>query len=433
MASAIPSNGSTALVVYDPKHHSSIQEKPLKQMMTNIFRECSFRAQCADYQHFNRCWMGNIVVLVGTSTAGKSSIINALRRLESNRKEDGGDLRGLTFDYKNIKKRFPAEVEILEKVIKDPLDISKAIFSPERPWKRINSPPGKKEMEAEKIIQVIKKSVETESLTKDLQQIIKHCPKELEILKKVIQDPLNIPKAIFSAERTWMPGITLQAEREAESAIKRIRKILNSPVVQGEVTQENQTLELEMFDDAFAHSRRGGNIIFDVLNIDLFARHSLMRNFKGPTGVVLTYCPFKVLSSRMEKRNKEAVESGELSNKRVGEFPLDQFSEIYTQKAQGQPTFEKITRAQATSAFDGNFDKGINARRLEGKKFSEKQVLEDKEKYRNQFLERLGFKEGINEVKISPRSQELYNLFINSSKLSPADSARLIQMMLKML
>lgn len=366
--SLVNNHNSSAVVPYVGKGHEAEQshvymQKTIKARMQHVM-DSSFKAQFRDYNHFRQYGMGDIVVLVGTSTAGKTSIIKALKQLESDRVEDGGDLRCLAIDLKVMTKYNKNEIEILIKLMKTPLDV---------------------------------------------------------------------PKAIGSTERSWKTGVSSQEKLEAEEAIQRIKKTGESfsAKEKEDIHSSFQNMELEMFDDAFEHSRKGGNIIFDVLNIDVLAKHVLMRNFDGPMRVVLTYCPFHVLSSRMEQRNKEAVESGELSNQRIGEFPLMQFSEIYTQKETGQRSFERLTREQVTKAFDENFDRGTDnnreAARLEGRKFpSPKEISKEKEKLRADFLKNLGFKEGIDVVEVAPKNQQFYKLFINSSKLLPNESATII-------
>ena len=366
--SLVNNHNSLAVVPYVGKGQGAEQshvyvQETIKTRMQRVI-DSSFKAQFRDYNHFRQYGMGDIVVLVGTSTAGKTSIVKALKQLESDRLEDGGDLR---CDAINLK------------------------------------------------------------------FMTKHNPDEIEILRKVIRTPLDIPKSIGSKERSWKIGVSLQEKLEAEEAMQRIQKTGDSfsAKEKEDLNSAFQNRELEMFDDAFEYSRRGGNIIFDVLNIDVLAKHVLMRNFDGPMRVVLTYCPFHVLSSRMEQRNKEAVESGELSNQRIGEFPLMQFSEIYTQKEKGQRSFERLTREQVTQAFDENFDRGTTANReaarLEGRKFpSPKEILKEKEKLRADFLKNLGFKEGIDVVEVAPKNQDFYHLFINSNHLIPGESAKII-------
>jgi hypothetical protein len=134
--------------------HSNMQED-LKARMQNVLDD-SFRAQFRDYTHFHQYGMGDIVVLAGTSTAGKTSIIKALKKLEADRLEDGGDLRSEDISLKVMTKYNPSEIEILSKLMKSPLDIPKAVGSKERSWKTGITPQEK--IEGEGAIQRIEKT-----------------------------------------------------------------------------------------------------------------------------------------------------------------------------------------------------------------------------------------------------------------------------------
>jgi len=208
------------------------------------------------------------------------------------------------------------------------------------------------------------------------------------------------------------PIFTFSLEDEklkAEEAIQRIKDTGASFSAEEsrDIRNTFNTIELEMFDDAFRHSRNGGTTILDVLNIDLLAQHILNRNFSGPLRAILAFCPFHLLSSRMEKRNKEALENNDLGNQRVGVFPLEQFSQIYTQKEKVQKTIETLTRVEVTQIFEENFDKGVEAGSLK---------VEDKEKYLAVFLKNLGFKEGVDIVEIAPKDQEFYQAIMDTTK-----------------
>lgn len=354
MAASISHSSSNALVLRDPKNQPIAKARDSLEKRLNSLMQSSFQAQFADHQHFNQSGMGNIIVLVGTSTAGKTSIIKALKKFDPARVEDGGDIRANKLELKIIKQ---------------------------------------------------------------------YCPEDYAILKKALKKSLDIPNAVHSKERSWKPGVSAAEILKAEEAIERIRKNLDTP----EMQKPFENMEQEMFDHAFDYCRRGGKIVFDVLNIDALAGHILMRNFKGPMTIVLTFCPLKELSSRMEKRNAEAEASGELGNQRVGAFPLEQFSELFTQKVQGQPVLERISKAQAIKAYDENFEKGIKAARHNGRQLPPvEQIAIDKKRFIKIFLEKLGFKGDADVVEVSPRQQELYNLFIDTSKLKPEVSAKLI-------
>ncbi len=347
---------SSSVVIYEARGHSLDKIKVNLFSIQSLFLERSFRAQVADYGYFHRHWMGDIVALVGTSTAGKSSIIHALRKVEPDRVEDGGDLRSDAIFIEYLKKKYPDEIALLEKFM----------------------------------------------------------------------NPLDIPKAVWSSERSWKTACSDAEKIEAEKVIQRIKIDIDS-APDGEIDALFEHMDSQMFDEAFERSRRGERVIFDVLHVDAVAQHALMRNFDGPLRIVLVYCPFSLLSLRMGKRNQEAEESGQLANQRNGTFPLDQFSRLYTQKSESQKTWEEITRDQAIQAFDENFDKGvISARKMGCKLPAAEQIAADKRNFRQIFLKNLGFVDGIDKVEIAPRSESLYHHFINSGELTAEESAKIL-------
>lgn len=85
---------STEVIVYHPQPlaNAHIADSDVARKTDSVFRS-SLRAQIADYSHFHRYWMGDIIVLIGNSTAGKTSIIQSLRQMEPDRIEDGVDLK----------------------------------------------------------------------------------------------------------------------------------------------------------------------------------------------------------------------------------------------------------------------------------------------------------------------------------------------------
>lgn len=354
-------NNSSAIVPYigsGQVTRTVPQVKELKEnlmariqiVVKNFVLDSSFKTQLRDYKNFKQCGLGgDIVILIGTSTAGKTSIIKALKELEPNRLEDGGDLRNQTrpaIFLKILKKYSPVDIEILSNLIEDPLDGN-------------------------------------------------------------IADAIN-DKATCGvvAERLWKKGISNEEKMKGDEAIKRILVRIDSRTDEEKINQINafENIIPEMFDDAFEHSRRGENIILDVLNIDLLAQQVLNRNFNGPLRAILTFCPFALLSSRMEERNKEALEK-EDGNDRIGVFPLEQFSELYTQKEEGQTTLEKLEREDVTKVFEKNYAEGVTAKLLKS---------EDKDEALAVFLKNLGFKEGVDEVEIAPRNQEFYHAIVDT-------------------
>jgi len=354
-------NNNLSLIVSQGERNLPQEAWHYIEMRIQQVVDSSFKTQFLDYDSFRNYGMGDVVVLVGSSTAGKTSIIKALMQIEPNRLEDGGDLRGLKLDAALLQK---------------------------------------------------------------------YNPNEFDILKGLMNDPLSVGIALWSEQRSWKADLSKEDIAKGEEAIERIKKSRASCPDEERRDAKNQSInvESEMFNDAFERSSLGQNVILDILDIDTLAKNILVRNFNGPLRTALVFCPFHVLSSRMEKRNKESAENKEFSNQRIGDFPLIQFSQIYGQRKNGQTTtFERLTRDQVIQTFNINFDRKIAANAQKGSKsLSETKLLADKESSLACILDNLGFKDGIDSVEIAPKNQHLYTHFINSSVLAPECSAKFI-------
>jgi energy-coupling factor transporter ATP-binding protein EcfA2 len=334
------------------------ENEKLKNSKNNVsamfknFLKNSLIAHFSDYTYFHQYWKGNIIVLVGNSTSGKTSIIKSLLKIEPARLEDGVDLRKINIAIKSLQK---------------------------------------------------------------------YCPHEVEILNSSFKDSTDIPKAVFSGDRPWKKGVSDENKIEVDSAIHRIWKRCSELSLNEhqEIQESFKDLSLKMLGDAFEASRRGANIILDVLKIDDLAPYIITNKKLIPIRVVLIYCPFYLLSKRMEKRTEEAVTNGVYSDRRLGEYPFDQFADIYGQKEKNQTSLERITLTKATEDFDENFDKRISVP-------FESQSSLGKERLRANFLEKLGFAEGVDSVEIAPKFPHYYNDVINTAKRSPMDAAKFI-------
>ena len=91
------------------------QEKIYKHFAKSILNQ-SFSTQFADFKAFHHFGEGEIIVLLGTSTAGKTSIIKALKQIEPERIEHGIDLacRQSCLDY--IEFVYPEDYRFLQSV-----------------------------------------------------------------------------------------------------------------------------------------------------------------------------------------------------------------------------------------------------------------------------------------------------------------------------
>ena len=105
------SSQSTALVPYVPQQSPAVQMRQMKERLLDIFMEQSFKAQIADHKYLHSLSDGKIFVLLGTSSAGKSSVINALKAIDPSWVEMGPDLAGFLHMADMIKETFPSDYE----------------------------------------------------------------------------------------------------------------------------------------------------------------------------------------------------------------------------------------------------------------------------------------------------------------------------------
>ena len=106
----------STLVYLHPDKTCVIKKREyLYEYIKSLFQslvENSFNVQFVDHKYFCKYSMGDVVILVGNSTAGKSSIIKALLQQETDRIEDGVDLQSEKIDLSNIKKYCSQELAI---------------------------------------------------------------------------------------------------------------------------------------------------------------------------------------------------------------------------------------------------------------------------------------------------------------------------------
>lgn len=108
------------------------QEKPIASKLAERILAHSFAVQFKDYQTFHHFGKGDVIVLLGTSTAGKSSLIKSLREIEPKRIEHGIDLASRLEALNYLENNYKEEYEFLQSVLqpkKDGMNILYAIFN----------------------------------------------------------------------------------------------------------------------------------------------------------------------------------------------------------------------------------------------------------------------------------------------------------------
>jgi dephospho-CoA kinase len=164
---------------------------------------------------------------------------------------------------------------------------------------------------------------------RDLVNVLRNFfPKELEDIQKAIAIH-NIATAIFfdknEEEFHFLKESSIELRIRAKEACLRIRE------QQGKVTEKlNPKRAVEdMFESAFRNSKKGKTVIIDSPDFKHFILYKESVLFNCPLFLGLVYCPFSVLSQRIDQRNKVAMNKKKFLQARYGIFPFLQFADLY--------------------------------------------------------------------------------------------------------
>ena len=106
-------------------------------------------------------------------------------------------------------------------------------------------------------------------------------------------------------------------------------------------------VEEEMFQRAIDNSRAGKPTILDVVNADAvekFAKYCDAQNFTCPVHVALVHLPVAELVDRMDQRNVEArAAGGNKDNARDGMFPFHQYTSLFSAVRTGERVVGKVS------------------------------------------------------------------------------------------
>lgn len=295
---------STALVVYNPQAHPLAKEKAHMQEMKDLFMKKSFQTQVADYQKFRRSWSGSVVVLVGGSSAGKSTIVNALKSFDKGMLEEGSDLTGANFIYEFMEKNH------------ERFGVSK------EDWKHLHS------------VLVPRKD---------------HWH---------IHEATSQEKGVKADAYGFKPGISIEDQERA----MKTANALNGPVCEFAV-RTSKIVDNIVMDKVLEHAKKGKNAVFDILDVDKVIDHPLSKHAHVKS--VLVFCPFGKLAERLAERNRKAFAGDiDLSEVRAGVFPMIQYSELVRSRQLGdkdKDIIDRVTREGVEKDFDTTFNAGIEA------------------------------------------------------------------------
>lgn len=352
---------STALVVYNRGAHPLADP----ERMQNAFMAQSLKTQIADYKHFTGMLGRDVVVLVGGSSAGKSSIIAALQNLDKRMVEAGCDLTGSNAIYEFMEANH------------------KSFGVTQSDWEHFHT------------VLVPRKN---------------NWHIHEAVAKGGGEDPANYG---------FKSGASAQDQKRAlETAGKLQAPVDTYARYVGNCADDfvlNSVLEQAM---------SGNNVTFDMCDFDKIAKHPLSQFTHVKS--VFVYCPFGKLTERVAERNRKAL-TGEFdaSEIRAGAFPLMQYAELVRPKQEGdsdEEVVDTVTLEVVERDFEAAFDAGVEVLRqtpegrIELSKIGARELAANKAREKEDLLAAFGF------TKSDPRDKPLqlvprrrYDLCIDTS------------------
>lgn len=311
---------------------------------------------------------GRMLCLLGTSTAGKTSIVQSVRKIDPSFEEGGGDLAGFEYHADQIKKEFSSEYAEMAKGL---------------PHSEIG-----------------------------------HLLGEVSFRKRKNMDcSLDAIKGAFAWKRNAPMAKILKVAKSVAERGEHLDKIMHAPDMGYKVHEY-------MLSKIFNNSASGKDIIFDIMIDDLLVGLE-KNNYSAPIKIALVFCPFLKLAERVMTRNKNAIQRGDYGDIRPPLLPLIQYSEIFRKANPGDTIVETLTLKDAIEAFDTAWNGEVE---IEQKR-NPQRVYELYKSYsiqKEEFLVSLGFIDNsVEKVGLTPRFQRV-DYLINTEELKPDESADLL-------
>ncbi|MBA3958128.1 MAG: hypothetical protein H0X51_07035 [Parachlamydiaceae bacterium] len=300
---------------------------------------------------------GEVVVLVGTSTAGKTSIISELVKQKPEMIERGIDSAWVGIPLNYLNKHHPEEMAFLEKVIE----------------------PAKDDIEN---YGYILSYVET------------------------------------GREPKFKTGVSVKEKDQYQEVVKKLYDSLCKGIPGDTPEKYAQSIITCMMDEIILESKQGRPIACDILQVNEVALETV--KIKVPSvKFALVYVPFQTLAERVIKRNNKALSEGNFGDARPGVFPLEQFTKLFRPRNDSDLDSEivqKLTLGEVKHAIDTVFENSKTFLKSTNQSLDE---LEKKTVHlRGIILERFGFKEGDDPnkvVELTP-SYKGYHMLINTAR-----------------
>lgn len=269
----------------------------------------------------------SIVLLVGTSTAGKSTIIEKIKEENSLLPEDkrmdwqvdGTDLASIRTSEK------------MDKILLNILEEDERFEKIQHPF---SSPKGVIKLRNAVFGGSLTEGENTLSLT------------DTEAYKGDVDAFTVKTKGVYSLETLDnLHSLVLKKGQEIKQRMDQAWK--------DQIGDFNEFI----FKEAIKSSKEGKPIILDLVPSDdnlfeKFEKYLERENFSCPTQVVIVHVDPRELSNRMHERNRKALaEGGNPNDVRNGTFPFEQYSDIFTRAQEGDRVVAQVARADFLEAF----------------------------------------------------------------------------------
>jgi hypothetical protein len=337
------------------KFWKELEEKALVPISSNTLDKES----CIDKK--TQC--GEVIVLVGNSTTGKTSIINELIKHKQGMIPDGIDFAWTKVPLNYLNKFHTTDMTFLKNVIKPTKD---DIENPSYILNYIDPPGGRK------------------------------------------------------PELNFKEGVPSSDKKKCQQTIERLSKALYR-ALPGENSEEYaNSIVTRMMDDVILEAKQGRSVALDILQVHEIALKKLLNKLPD-VKLALVYIPFQKLAERVIRRNNEALKD-DLENARPGVFPLEQFTKLFRPRNNtdlDSDIVQSLTFREAQQAVDSLTENSINFLKSQGLEL-ESIVHRQGEmiRSRNIIFERLGFKDGDDPnkvVELTP-SYRGYHMLINTAQ-----------------